>query len=99
MLDWDEQQDVRVFSLAPLHERFDDLMHRAGLDATQGRIVLAGTNYLAAAGTLRELLQSAAAPTLAVATRNLLEGITKSTPFPSHPVTDWFAELSLDRNR
>ncbi|MCX5650647.1 MAG: hypothetical protein NTU45_04560 [Planctomycetota bacterium] len=99
MLDWDEQQDLRIFSLAPLPERFDVLMQRAGLQATQDRTVLIGTSYLESAGTLRKLLQSAAAPTLAIATRNMLEGVIKSMPFPSRAVPDWFVELSLDREQ
>jgi hypothetical protein len=99
LLDWDEQQDLRIFSLAPLPERFDVLMQRAGLQATQDRTVLIGTSYLESAGTLRKLLQSAAAPTLAIATRNMLDGVIKSMPFPSRAVPDWFVELSLDREQ
>lgn len=99
-LDWDDQQDVRVFSLSPIvGARLDDLVRAPG--ASQPKwpawvlFAVGGTADLAA--HVDELRGSASPEEFIVATEDLLRRLEVWRPVGLGTHEDWFRELELTR--
>ena len=96
MVDWDPQQDVRVYAVVPLKERFDEI--RDAFSVLRGKnrqtLILPPAESVEQFG-IEELLQRI--PELIVAASDLRQGIIarKAWSDGCASTDDWFAWLGL----
>lgn len=98
-LDWDDWQNVRVFSIAPVVcDGLDDLANISGAAAPRWPSwALVGAIKPEFSAKLEALRQSATERAFVVATRDLLVRLDVWRPFGLGAHGDWFTELALDR--
>jgi len=99
-LDWDNQQDTRIFSLSPIpgHSiaEFAD-SKTGGVAPTWPVWVLADRETEGVASAVDEMRRAASPEEFIVATEDLLGTIAAWRPVGLIGEVDWFAELGLDR--
>ena len=98
-LDWDDQQDVRVFSISPIMGRgLEELIqNEAVLEPKWPNWVLADEAPGEFGGKVEDLRRSAAPEEFIVVTESLLRQITLWRPVGLGAPRDWVKELILDR--
>jgi len=98
-LDWDDQQDLRIFSLSPVGgRRLEDLAHAPSAPPPRWpNWVLADEGSADFAANVDELRGSASPEEFIVATEDLLREFAIWRPVGLGVQRDWFSELGLDR--
>ncbi|MBI2374006.1 MAG: hypothetical protein HYV07_08410 [Deltaproteobacteria bacterium] len=96
-LDWDNQQDTRIFSLSPIPGHSIDEFTAGGVAPTWPAWVLADRETEAVASGVDEMRRAASPEEFIVATEDLLGTIEAWRPVGLIGDVDWFSELGLDR--
>jgi|GEM_PF-3559395 len=99
-LDWDEMQNVRIFSLSPVAGHFiaDIEEHLGGETRPRWPVwVIGSESSTAVLKVVDDLLGGASPAEFVVATQNLLGTIEIWRPIGSFEHVDWFRELNLER--
>jgi hypothetical protein len=101
-LDWDSQQDMRIFALAPIPGRSMSDFTCTGTEATRPTWpvwILGDRGTEEIAGAVQVARMAASPDAFVIATENLLGSIEVWRPVGLTPAVDWFAELGLKRER
>lgn len=100
-LDWDDEQDVRIFSLSPVRGRsISELTQDSGGVVPSWPVWVLGGAATEDAARLVEEISAAADPVeFIVATENLLGTIEVWRPVGLAGDVDWFSELGIERRR
>jgi hypothetical protein len=98
-LDWDDQQDIRIFSLSPISGRgLDDLMRSPGSPLPKWpNWILTSEESADFAAKVDELRKSASPEEFIVVTEDLLREVGIWRPVGLGVHRDWFSELGLPR--
>lgn len=97
-LDWDDGQNVRIFSLAPTRGSFAELERTASTSLASSTWILTGDERVGPAPVyVQRCLDTAASVEFVVASRDLLKVIEVWRPSGLQQGIDWFAELGCDR--
>ena len=99
-LDWDDQQDIRVFSLSPVVcDELDGLMESVVVYGGILPIWVVPADVPADFRRRLEVVMRSAAPAeFVVAGQSLLRKLEVWRPIGMGNTIDWFSELSLDRS-
>lgn len=96
-IDWDEGQDLRVFSLAPTYGSFNDIENNSPTKAKWPSWVLTRKEVHKSGDNAQQVIDEACAVEFVVASRDLLAIIDVWRPAGLPEGIDWFQEMACQR--